>query len=106
MQGWLLTVELDGSSLVESCNLVPTLGVDVDSKVWDTVARVREAVLEVTGEALESTDVYTWTQLLDIYSERRPRRSTNEPYPPKVSTNASHTRGLPKSSKNSSHTTE
>ena len=48
---------------------MPTLGVDVDSTVWDTTARVREAVLEVTGEALNPADTYTWVQLLDVYGE-------------------------------------
>jgi len=44
--------------------------VDVDSTVWDTGARVREVVLEVTGETLDLEAVTTWTHVLDAYGER------------------------------------
>jgi 5'(3')-deoxyribonucleotidase len=48
----------------------PTLGLDVDSTIWDTGARVREAVLEVTGETLDLESVTTWTHVLDAYGEK------------------------------------
>jgi hypothetical protein len=48
----------------------PTLGLDVDSTIWDTGARVREAVLEVTGETLDLECVTTWTHVLDAYGEK------------------------------------
>jgi phosphoglycolate phosphatase-like HAD superfamily hydrolase len=47
----------------------PTLGLDVDSTVWNTGARVREVVLEVTGEMLDLESVSTWTHLLHAYGE-------------------------------------
>ena len=47
----------------------PTLCIDVDSTTWDTGARVREVVLETTGEALDLEAVSTWTQILDAYGE-------------------------------------
>ena len=47
----------------------PTLALDVDSTVWNTGARVREVVLEVTGETLDLESVSTWTHLLDAYGE-------------------------------------
>jgi hypothetical protein len=47
----------------------PTLGLDVDSTVWNTGARVREVVLEVTGEMLDLESVSTWTNLLHAYGE-------------------------------------
>jgi len=47
----------------------PILGVDLDSTVWDTGARVREVVLETTGDALDLEAVPTWTQILDAYGE-------------------------------------
>ena len=47
----------------------PTLALDVDSTVWDTGARVREAVLEVTGDSLDLASISTWTHLLDAYGE-------------------------------------
>jgi hypothetical protein len=46
-----------------------TLACDVDSTVWNTGARVREVVLEVTGETLDLESVSTWTHLLDAYGE-------------------------------------
>ncbi len=52
----------------------PTLGVDVDSTVWDTGAWVREAALEVTGEDLESEAAATWTDLLDLFGEEATAR--------------------------------
>jgi hypothetical protein len=47
----------------------PTLGLDVDSTVWNTGARVREVVLEITGDALDLRVVSTWTHILDAYGE-------------------------------------
>jgi beta-phosphoglucomutase-like phosphatase (HAD superfamily) len=47
----------------------PTLCLDVDSTVWNTGARVREVVLEITGEVLDLDAVSTWTQILDAYGE-------------------------------------
>lgn len=52
----------------------PTLGVDVDSTVWDTGAWVREAALEVTGEDLEPEAAATWTDLLDLFGEEATAR--------------------------------
>jgi 5' nucleotidase, deoxy (Pyrimidine), cytosolic type C protein (NT5C) len=46
-----------------------TLGVDVDSTVWDLTAWVCEAVFEVTGESLNAEAVTTWTHILDAYGE-------------------------------------
>ncbi len=46
-----------------------TLGLDVDSTVWDTGTWVREAVLEITGETLDLESVTTWTHVLDAYGE-------------------------------------
>jgi 5' nucleotidase, deoxy (Pyrimidine), cytosolic type C protein (NT5C) len=48
----------------------PTLGLDVDSTLWDTGARVREVVLETTGDTLDLEVVSTWTQILDAYGEQ------------------------------------
>lgn len=45
------------------------LGADVDSTVWDTGARVREATLEVTGYCLAPGSVATWTDLLNAFGE-------------------------------------
>ena len=47
----------------------PILASDVDSTVWNTGARVREVVLETTGDALDPEAVSTWTDLLDAYGE-------------------------------------
>ena len=47
----------------------PTLCTDVDSTIWNTGARVREVVLEITGDALDLEAVSTWTQILDAYGE-------------------------------------
>ena len=47
----------------------PTLGVDVDSTIWDAGAWVCAAVLEVTGEDLDVEAVSTWTHVLDTYGE-------------------------------------
>jgi 5'(3')-deoxyribonucleotidase len=47
----------------------PTLGLDVDATIWDTGARVRDVVLEVTGETLDLGTVSTWTHVLDAYGE-------------------------------------
>src|SRR5918997_1662811 len=46
-----------------------TLVLDVDSTLWNTGARVREVVLETTGEALDLEAVSTWAQILDAYGE-------------------------------------
>lgn len=46
-----------------------TLALDVDSTIWNTGARVREVVLEVTGETLDLGLVSTWTHILDAYGE-------------------------------------
>ena len=45
------------------------LGVDVDSTVWSTGARVREAVLEITGDTPDLEVFSTWTHVLDAYGE-------------------------------------
>jgi 5' nucleotidase, deoxy (Pyrimidine), cytosolic type C protein (NT5C) len=45
------------------------LASDVDSTVWNTGARVREVVLETTGDMLDLEAVSTWTDLLDAYGE-------------------------------------
>jgi phosphoglycolate phosphatase-like HAD superfamily hydrolase len=47
----------------------PILALDVDSTIWDTGARVREALLEVTGEAPDFESISTWTHVLDAYGE-------------------------------------
>jgi len=46
-----------------------TLGVDVDSTVWDLSSWVCEAVLDVTGETLDPESLSTWTHVLDLYGE-------------------------------------
>ena len=46
-----------------------TLALDVDSTIWDTGARVRGAVLEITGDDLDLEAVSTWTHILDAYGE-------------------------------------
>ena len=47
----------------------PTLALDVDSTVWNTGARVREVVLDLTGDTLDLELVSTWTHILDTYGE-------------------------------------
>ena len=47
----------------------PTLALDVDSTVWNTGARVREVVLDLTGDTLDLELVSTWTHILDAYGE-------------------------------------
>jgi hypothetical protein len=70
----------------------PALALDVDSTVWDTGARVREVVLETTGDVLDMEAVSTWTHILDAYGEEvtteifervlAPERvSERQPYP-------------------------
>jgi hypothetical protein len=49
--------------------LRPTLGVDVDSTVWDLSAWVCQAVSDVTGETLDPESLSTWTHVLDLYGE-------------------------------------
>jgi hypothetical protein len=49
--------------------LRPLLAVDVDSTIWNMSARVREVVLETTGDALDLEAVSTWTHILDAYGE-------------------------------------
>jgi 5'(3')-deoxyribonucleotidase len=72
--------------------LSPTLGLDVDSTVWDLAEWVCEAVLDVTGERLDLEAITTWTHVLDAYGEEvamevyeralSPRRvREREPYP-------------------------
>jgi hypothetical protein len=46
-----------------------TLGLDVDSTVWDLSAWVCEAVLDVTGERLDPENISSWTHVLDAYGE-------------------------------------
>lgn len=46
-----------------------TLGVDVDSTVWDLSAWVCEAVSGETGEVLDPEELTTWTHILDEYGE-------------------------------------
>jgi hypothetical protein len=46
-----------------------TLGVDVDSTIWDLTEWVCEAVLDVTGERLDPESTTTWTRILDVYGE-------------------------------------
>ena len=47
----------------------PTLGLDVDATVWDLATPVREAVLEITGDALDLGTIATWTHVLQRYGE-------------------------------------
>jgi hypothetical protein len=47
----------------------PILVSDVDSTVWNTGARVREVVLQTTGDRLDLEEVSTWTDLLEAYGE-------------------------------------
>ncbi len=47
----------------------PILSADVDSTIWDTAGWVREAMLEITGEALDLESVTTWTHVLEAYGE-------------------------------------
>ncbi len=46
-----------------------TLACDVDSTVWDLATPVREATLDITGDALDLGTVATWAQVLDRYGE-------------------------------------
>jgi hypothetical protein len=50
--------------------LKPILAVDVDSTTWDTGEWVREAVLDVTGDAPDPEALFAWTHVLDAYGER------------------------------------
>ena len=70
----------------------PTLGLDVDSTIWDLTEWVSEAVLDVTGERLDLEAITTWTHVLDAHGEEvamevyeralSPRRvREREPYP-------------------------
>ena len=45
------------------------LACDVDSSIWDTAEWVREAVLEVTGDAPDLEVLSTWTHVLAAYGE-------------------------------------
>ena len=47
-----------------------TLACDVDSTVWDTGARIREVVFEVTGASPDFETVTTWAHVLDVYGEQ------------------------------------
>ncbi|HVF02320.1 MAG TPA: hypothetical protein VNA27_13430 [Rubrobacteraceae bacterium] len=73
----------------------PTLGVDVDSTVWDLSAWVCQAVSDVTGETLDPESLSTWTHVLDLYGEEATmeiyeralspgRVREREPYPDSV----------------------
>lgn len=42
----------------------------MDSTLWDTGGRVREVVLEITGETLDLEAVATWAHVLDVYGEQ------------------------------------
>jgi 5' nucleotidase, deoxy (Pyrimidine), cytosolic type C protein (NT5C) len=46
-----------------------TLACDVDSTIWDTGVRVREVVLETTGDTLDLEVVSTFAHILDVYGE-------------------------------------
>ena len=46
-----------------------TLACDVDSTIWDTGVRVREVVLETTGDTLDLEVVSTFAHILDAYGE-------------------------------------
>ena len=70
----------------------PTLGLDVDSTIWDLTEWVCEVVLDVTGERLDLEAITTWTHVLDAHGEEvamevyeralSPRRvREREPYP-------------------------
>jgi hypothetical protein len=50
--------------------LKPTLCADVDSTIWNTGARVCSAVLDITGESLNTDRITTWTDVLDTYGEK------------------------------------
>jgi 5'(3')-deoxyribonucleotidase len=50
--------------------LKPTLCTDVDSTIWNTSAWVCSAVLEVTGETLDTDRITTWSHVLDTYGEK------------------------------------
>jgi hypothetical protein len=84
-----------------------TLACDVDSTVWNTGARVREVVLEITGETLDLEAVTTWTHVLNAYGEQAtteivarvlsPERvDEREPYPsaPEVLRHLQDERGI------------
>ena len=48
----------------------PTLCTDVDSTIWDTGSWVCSAVLDITGETLDTDRITTWTHVLDTYGEK------------------------------------
>ena len=48
----------------------PTLCTDVDSTIWNTGAWVCSAVLDITGEMLDTDTITTWTHVLDTYGEK------------------------------------
>jgi hypothetical protein len=85
----------------------PILASDLDSTVWDTGARVREAILEVAGEAPDLEAISTWTHVLDAYGEEITAEifdrvfspegiRTREPYPgaPEVILHLQRERGV------------
>jgi hypothetical protein len=49
--------------------LKPTLCTDVDSTIWNTGPWVCSAVLDITGEVLDTDTITTWTHVLDNYGE-------------------------------------
>jgi 5'(3')-deoxyribonucleotidase len=50
--------------------LKPTLCADVDSTIWDTGTWVCSAVLDITGQTLDTDSITTWTHVLDTYGEK------------------------------------
>lgn len=69
-----------------------TLGLDVDSTVWDVASPFLEVVREITGDAPDLETVFTWTHVLESYGEEATTRiydrlltpervRTREPYP-------------------------
>lgn len=71
---------------------VLTLGLDVDSTVWDVAAPFIEAVREIAGDAPDLEAVFTWTHVLETYGEEATARiyarvlapgrvQAREPYP-------------------------
>jgi hypothetical protein len=59
-----------------------TLGLDVDSTVWDLTAWVCEAVLDVTGEKLDPETCTTWSHVLDAYGEKTATEVYTRALPP------------------------
>ena len=49
--------------------VAPTLGLDVDSTIWNPTPWICEAVRDVTGGELDLESCTTWTHVLDAYGE-------------------------------------